>query len=62
MSKAKYIRPEVFEFALDNTTSLLMMSPVPGNNDPSKRSAPVGESPSQSSDPFASPFQDSPFK
>jgi hypothetical protein len=60
MKKKKYITPELVEFKIDNSISLMMASgevpKLPEFGDGSKS---PGQSPS--SDPFASPFGDKPF-
>jgi hypothetical protein len=59
MGKKQYITPGIEKIMLDNTISLLMESPPPGNNDPDIRSG--SESKSPGSEQFASPFGDKPF-
>jgi hypothetical protein len=58
MNKKRYIKPEIVKIKLDYTTTLLMASPAPAYNDPTKRTSDNNKSPSE---PFASPFGDNPF-
>ena len=57
LSKKPYRKPEVFRIVLDNSVSLVMMSPPPINPDPRN----AGSKGNNDSKPFASPFGDKPF-
>jgi hypothetical protein len=59
MNKKHYIKPDIKKISIDYITTLLMLSEAPLNNDPAKR---AGVDNNKSSDPFASPFGDKPFK
>ena len=55
--RKKYNKPEVTVVVLDNSISLVMMTPPVGNPDPRPRS---GDSKGNDT-PFQSPFGDKPF-
>ena len=59
MKKKVYLRPRIEKIILDNTISLQMESPPPGEIDPTHRTGDDNSSPASS--PFASPFGDKPF-
>jgi hypothetical protein len=60
LNKRKYIKPVVNVIAIDNSISLVMMTPPPR---PPKPPMPRGSSAKGDSDsPFASPFSNSPFE
>jgi hypothetical protein len=53
--KKTYIRPEVSRIALDFSISLVMMTDIPPNPDP------TGSGSKSNNTPFQSPFGDKPF-
>jgi hypothetical protein len=64
MKRKVYIKPEVEKIAIDNSISLQMAStdaPVGGDGSGFKPRG-GGDNNKPSSDPFASPFGDKPFK
>ncbi|MFO7851303.1 MAG: hypothetical protein ACQERS_14725 [Bacteroidota bacterium] len=55
MSKKEYIRPKLKRIDLDNSISIIMMTP------PDNPGKPPWASKNNNEDPFESPFEDKPF-
>lgn len=62
LSGKSYTKPEVTKIVLDNSISLVMMTPTPPNPPPRGRPKKGEDYPFKGNDsPFDSPFEDKPF-